>query len=131
MFDPGEVLYLYESPAGFGLIILRIMGWCMFIYSTIFTLKHYPEKSNFYYPFNIFGTLWFIAGPAFIISANTYIDKWVRESIVYAVLLFITFGGHLMFMILTMPSVANKNFPYHVRTTQIGVMEVNGKLIKT
>lgn len=25
-----------------------------------------------------------------------------------------------------MPSVANKNFPYHVRTTQIGVMELNG-----
>lgn len=28
--------------------------------------------------------------------------------------------------ILTMPSVANKNFPYHVRTTQIGIMEVTG-----
>ncbi|KAK9720842.1 Rhodopsin-like GPCR transmembrane domain [Popillia japonica] len=120
VFDPGEVLYLYESPAGYGLIVLRIFAWCIFIYST------YPEKSNFYYPFNIFGTLWFIAGPAFILSANTYIDKWIRESVVCAVLLFITFGGHLMFLLLTMPSVANKNFPYHVRTTQIGVMEVAG-----
>ncbi|KRT84060.1 hypothetical protein AMK59_2972 [Oryctes borbonicus] len=126
VFDPGEVLYLYESPAGYGLIVLRIFAWCIFIYSTVFTLKKYPEKSNFYYPFNIFGTLWFIAGPAFILSANTYIDKWIRESIVCAVLLFITFGGHLMFLLLTMPSVANKNFPYHVRTTQIGVMEVAG-----
>ncbi|CAG9857921.1 unnamed protein product [Phyllotreta striolata] len=126
VFDPGEVLYLYESPAGYGLITLRILAWCMFIYSTIFTLKRYPEKGNFYYPFNIFGTLWFVAGPAFILSANTYIDKWVRESVVFAVLLFITFGGHLMFLILTMPSVANKNFPYHVRTTQIGIMEFAG-----
>lgn len=30
--------------------------------------------------------------------------------------------------ILTMPSVANKNFPYHVRTTQIGIMELTGSL---
>ncbi|XP_018568361.1 transmembrane protein 145-like [Anoplophora glabripennis] len=126
VFDPGEVLYLYESPAGYGLIMLRVFAWFMFIYSTIFTLKHYPEKGNFYYPFNIFGTVWCIAGPAFILSANTYIDKWVRESVVCAVLLFISFGGHLMFLILTMPSVANKNFPYHVRTTQIGIMEATG-----
>lgn len=26
-----------------------------------------------------------------------------------------------------MPSVANKNFPYHVRTTQIGIMELTGQ----
>lgn len=31
-----------------------------------------------------------------------------------------------LLQILTMPSVANKNFPYHVRTTQIGIMEVSG-----
>ncbi|XP_017786554.1 PREDICTED: transmembrane protein 145-like [Nicrophorus vespilloides] len=128
VFDPGEVLYTYESPAGYGLIILRVIAWCMFIYSTVFTLKHYPEKANFYYPFNVFGTLWFIAGPAFILTANSHIDKWVRESIVCAVLLFIAFGGHLMFLLLTMPSVANKNFPYHVRTSQIGVMEVTGNV---
>jgi hypothetical protein len=52
------VLYLYESPPGYGIIFLRIIAWWMFMYSTIFTLKHYPEKSRFYYPFNIVGTLW-------------------------------------------------------------------------
>lgn len=31
--------------------------------------------------------------------------------------------GHLFFLILTRPSSHNKNFPYHVRTTQIGIME--------
>ncbi|XP_026754438.1 transmembrane protein 145-like [Galleria mellonella] len=125
-FDPGEVLYLYESPAGYGLIVLRILAWCMFAYSTFFTVKKYPEKNMFYCPFFICGTLWFHAGALFILTANSYIDKWVRESVVTAVLLFITFSGHIMFLLLTLPVFANKNFPYHVRTTQIGVMEVTG-----
>ncbi|XP_072948677.1 transmembrane protein 145-like [Epargyreus clarus] len=125
-FDPGEVLYLYESPAGYGIIVLRIAGWCAFAYSTFFTVRKYPEKNMFYCPFFICGTLWFFAGPLFILTANSYIDKWVRESVVIAVLLFITFSGHIMFLLLTLPVFANKNFPYHVRTTQIGVMEVTG-----
>ncbi|XP_049883728.1 uncharacterized protein LOC126379135 [Pectinophora gossypiella] len=125
-FDPGEVLYLYESPAGYGLIVLRITAWCVFAYSTFFTVKKYPEKNMFYCPFFICGTLWFYAGPLFILTANNYIDKWVRESVVTAILLFITFSGHIMFLLLTLPVFANKNFPYHVRTTQIGVMEVTG-----
>ncbi|CAH2243390.1 transmembrane protein 145-like [Pararge aegeria] len=123
-FDPGEVLYLYESPAGYGLIVLRVAAWCAFAYATFFTVKKYPEKNMFYCPFFICGTLWFYAGPLFILTANSYIDKWVRESVVTAVLLFITFCGHIMFLLLTLPVFANKNFPYHVRTTQIGVMEV-------
>ncbi|XP_047542549.1 transmembrane protein 145-like [Vanessa atalanta] len=123
-FDPGEVLYLYESPAGYGLIVLRVAAWCAFAYATFFTVKKCPEKNMFYCPFFICGTLWFFAGPLFILTANSYIDKWVRESVVTAVLLFITFSGHVMFLLLTLPVFANKNFPYHVRTTQIGVMEV-------
>ncbi|KAJ1520514.1 hypothetical protein ONE63_003637 [Megalurothrips usitatus] len=125
-FDPGEVLYLFESPAGYGLMVLRIVAWWMFVYSTVFTLKHYPEKAAFYYPFNLLATLWFVAGPCFIMSANSLIDKWVRESVVYAVLHTIAFLGHLQFLVLTRPAKANKNFPFHVRTTQIAVMETVG-----
>nr|XP_032525823.1 transmembrane protein 145-like [Danaus plexippus plexippus] len=125
-FDPGEVLYIYESPAGYGLIVLRLSSWFAFAYSTFFTVRKFPEKNLFYCPFFICGTLWFFAGPLFILTANSYIDKWVRESVVTAVLLLITFCGHTMFLLLTLPVFANKNFPYHVRTTQIGVMEVNG-----
>ncbi|CAG9134303.1 unnamed protein product [Plutella xylostella] len=125
-FDPGEVLYLYESPPGYALIALRICAWFVFAYATFFTVKKFPQKNMFYCPFFICGTLWFYAGPLFILTANSYIDKWVRESVVTAVLLFITFCGHIMFLLLTLPVFANKNFPYHVRTTQIGVMEVAG-----
>uniref|UniRef100_A0A0A9Y085 Uncharacterized protein n=1 Tax=Lygus hesperus TaxID=30085 RepID=A0A0A9Y085_LYGHE len=127
-FDPGEVLYIYESPAGYGLVTLRIMAWWMFLYATIFTLKHYPEKATFYYPFNLIGTMWFVAGPAFIIAANNLIDKWVRESVVCAVQHFIALSGHILFLVLTVPNKANKNFPYHVRTTQIGIMELGNGL---
>jgi len=36
---------------------------------------------------------------------------------------FIVFLGHSVFLILTRPNAHNKNFPYHVRTTQIGILE--------
>ena len=80
-FDPGEVLYIYQSIAGYGLVLLRSLGWVMFIYSTFFTLKHYPDKGAFYYPFFIFYTFWFCAGPCIIIISNYIIAEWVREKV--------------------------------------------------
>jgi hypothetical protein len=59
-FDPGEVLYIYESPAGYGLIALRLLAWIWFLYAIFFTLKHYPEKSKFYFPFLAFYTIWYV-----------------------------------------------------------------------
>lgn len=47
----------------------------------------------------------------------------MRENIINGVELFIAFEAHLVFYLLTQPSKANKNFPFHVRTTQIGVMD--------
>ncbi|KAK7069098.1 hypothetical protein SK128_011323, partial [Halocaridina rubra] len=123
IFDPGEVLYVYESPAGYGLVVLRCVSWVMFIYACYFTIKHYPEKYKFYCPFFFFYTLWFLSGPVVIIISNHVIDKWVREKVVNAVELLITLLGHVFFLFLTRPSAANKNFPYHVRTTQITAME--------
>ena len=39
-------------------MVLRCLGWLMFLYSCFFTVKHYPEKANFYLPFFIFYTAW-------------------------------------------------------------------------
>ncbi|XP_064122889.1 transmembrane protein 145-like isoform X2 [Macrobrachium nipponense] len=125
VFDPGEVLYLYESPAGYGLVVLRCLAWIMFLYACFFTVKHYPEKYKFYYPFFFFYTLWFVSGPVVIIISNHVIDKWVREKVVNGVELAITIFGHAFFLFLTRPSAANKNFPYHVRTTQITALETS------
>ena len=36
---------------------------------------------------------------------------------------FVTFAGHAVFLLLTRPNAHNTNFPYHVRTTQIGILE--------
>ena len=86
-----QVLYIYESIAGYGLIVLRTIGWCMFIYSTFFTLKHYPDKGGFYYPYFSFYTLWFVASPCIIIIANHIIAEWVRQKVSQAVYFFAIF----------------------------------------
>ena len=59
-FDPGLVLYIYESPPGYGILGLRVVAWIYFSYACFFTVKHYPEKSKFYYPFYIFYTIWYV-----------------------------------------------------------------------
>ncbi|KAL3886685.1 hypothetical protein ACJMK2_026664 [Sinanodonta woodiana] len=121
-FDPGLVLYIYESPPGYGLICMRLIGWLWLCYSVFFTVKHYPEKKMFYIPFFVFYTFWFWAGPAIILIAMLAMAQWTREKTVVGVENFVALCGHMFFLILTRPSAANKNFPYHVRTSQIDIM---------
>uniref|UniRef100_A0A3Q2D2P0 Transmembrane protein 145 n=1 Tax=Cyprinodon variegatus TaxID=28743 RepID=A0A3Q2D2P0_CYPVA len=85
-FDPGEVLYAYDSPAGYGLMSLQLVAYVWFCYAVLVSLKHYPEKQPFYVPF------------------------------------FTTYT-----LVITRPSAANKNFPYHVRTSQIGILQSSPK----
>ncbi|XP_038065624.1 transmembrane protein 145-like isoform X2 [Patiria miniata] len=122
VFDPGEVLYLYESPAGFALIGIRGICWLWFMYAIFFTLKHYPEKNLFYVPFFLFYTAWFVSTPIMILIATYVFPKWWREKVMNVIELLIAFTAQLAFLIITRPSAANKNFPYHVRTSQIGVV---------
>lgn len=121
-FDEGHVLYFYESPPGYGLVTMRLIGWLWFLYAIFFTLKHNSDKANFFFPFFIFYTLWFWAGPVVVLVAMFSMPKWSREKTVTAVEQFVGLVGHLFFLVLTRPSAANKNFPYHVRTSQIGAM---------
>ncbi|XP_063960084.1 transmembrane protein 145-like [Lytechinus pictus] len=122
-FDAGEVLYLYESPAGYVLVALRALTWLWFIYAIFFTLKHYPEKNSFYIPFFFCYTMWFLAMPVMNIIASLAMPKWWREKAMNAIELIIAFVAQLGFLILTRPSAANHNFPYHVRTSQVGVID--------
>ncbi|EHB02527.1 Transmembrane protein 145 [Heterocephalus glaber] len=118
-FDPGQVLYTYESLAGYGLIGLQVAAYVWFCYAVLISLRHFPEKQPFYVPFFAAYTLWFFAVPVMALIANFGIPKWAREKIVNGIQLGIHLYAHGVFLIMTRPSAANKNFPYHVRTSQI------------
>ncbi len=81
-FDPGEVINLYESPAGFGLAGLRCVAWGAFMISVVKTIRKYPEKGSFYFPFGFFGTLWLLGGPTATFTGIALLDPWVRESMI-------------------------------------------------
>lgn len=58
LFDPGLVLYYYESPPGYGMITVILIGWLWFTKAAVFTLKHYSKKTIFYVAFYTFYTIW-------------------------------------------------------------------------
>ncbi|XP_019556690.2 transmembrane protein 145-like [Aedes albopictus] len=120
-FDPGEVLNLYESPAGFGLAGLRCVSWGFFIYSCAATIRKFTEKGPFYYPFTLLGSIWIMSGPILTVVGVNVLDPWVRESVMFGALSLVAFCGHSAFLWLTWPSRANKSFPYHVRTNHVGI----------
>ncbi|EDO35391.1 predicted protein, partial [Nematostella vectensis] len=121
IFDPADVLYVYESPAGIGICILRVIAWLWFCYGPfIFTLKHFPSKATFYYPFWFFYTGWFLAGPVIVLISAYVIQKWARSQIVHGIEWSVSLLAHVFFLAITRPSAANRNFPFHMRTNQVG-----------
>ncbi|NWZ97450.1 TM145 protein, partial [Nesospiza acunhae] len=119
-FDPGQVLYTYESPAGYGLMALQLCAFAWFCAAVGATLSAVPERRHFYLPFLGAYTFWFLAVPVSALVANFGIPKWAREKIVNGIQLGTHLYAHGVFLVLTRPSAANKNFPFHVRTSQIG-----------
>ncbi|XP_014667515.1 PREDICTED: transmembrane protein 145-like [Priapulus caudatus] len=108
LFDPGLVLYTYESLAGYVLVAIRIVGWLWFVYATIFTVKHYPEKWRFYLLFFAVYSAWFLAAPVVVVVANFRIAKWVRAKVVNGIERAIGFAGRAFFLALTSPVAVNK-----------------------
>ncbi|XP_014228558.2 transmembrane protein 145-like [Trichogramma pretiosum] len=118
-FDPGLVLYLYESPPGYGLIALRIWAWVVFVACCYKTSKAAAAKFHFYGSLLSLGSAWFLCQPLVVITMTFFVDKWVRESVVKGFSLWVVFVGHCMFLYVTRPSTANSNFPFHIRTFQV------------
>lgn len=94
-----QVLNLYESPAGFGLSLLRCISWCVFMISTAATIRKYPEKSTFYYPFGLLSSCWILGGPFLTLIGIGMLDAWVRESVMYLTFSMLAFMGHTTFLV--------------------------------
>ncbi|XP_028967908.1 transmembrane protein 145 [Galendromus occidentalis] len=119
VFDPGYVLYLYESPAGYAIIVLRILSWAWFVYAVIFTLYKYPEKLSFYTQLVVIFTTWFVSMPILVLIATFAIPNWFRERSVAFVEELIMAFAHIAFLHMVWPSRKNNYFPFHVRANKI------------
>ena len=98
-FDPGEVLYIYESFAGYLIVSLRLLAWSWFSYAIIFTLLHYPQKASFFAKFFLFYSLWFISAPIVVMVSSFVVPKYMREKVTNGVELGIAFWAHLVFFV--------------------------------
>ncbi|XP_011499139.1 PREDICTED: transmembrane protein 145 isoform X1 [Ceratosolen solmsi marchali] len=118
-FDPGLVLYMYESPPGYGLLALKIWAWVVFVISCYKTSKNAISKFPFYGSLLSLGSSWFLCQPFVVLTITFLTDKWIRESIVKGSSLWVIFIGHATFLYVTRPTSVNNNFPFHIRTFQV------------
>ncbi|XP_058792801.1 transmembrane protein 145-like isoform X1 [Phymastichus coffea] len=118
-FDPGLVLYIYESPPGYGLLALKVIAWVVFVICCYKTSQNISTKFHFYGSLLSLGSGWFLCQPLVVLTITFLVDKWVRESVVKGCTLWVIFVGHITFLYVTRPSSANSNFPFHIRTCQV------------
>lgn len=62
-FDPGLVLYVYESPPGYFLIVLKLIAWFVFVARCFKTIRKLHVKLHFYSSLLFLGSLWFLFHP--------------------------------------------------------------------
>ena len=51
-------MYYYESPPGYCMVAIILLGWLWFTKAAVFTLKHFKAKTNFYLVFYSLYTIW-------------------------------------------------------------------------
>lgn len=65
-FDPGLVLYSYESPPGYGLLALKIVTWVVFLLCCYRTSIKAATKLHFYSFLMTLGSVWFLFHPLMV-----------------------------------------------------------------
>jgi len=66
VFDPGLVLYIYESPPGYGLIALKLIAWFVFVTRCFKTIRKLNTKLHFYTSLLFLGSVWFLFHPIMV-----------------------------------------------------------------
>ncbi|KAI4503939.1 hypothetical protein M0802_001342, partial [Mischocyttarus mexicanus] len=127
IFDPGLILYIYESPPGYGLVALKLIAWIIFVLRCFKTTKKMTKKVHFYASLLSLGSAWFLCHPLTVLCITVLVDKWIRESFVRGCSLWIVLVGHATFLYVTRPTIANSRFPFHIRTCQVVPIGGNGQ----
>lgn len=76
MFDPGLVLYIYESPPGYMLIILKLIAWIVFSLRCLKTVKKMSMKLHFYGSLFSLGSAWFLFHPLTVYNTFKYLCQY-------------------------------------------------------
>ncbi|XP_065832140.1 transmembrane protein 145-like [Oscarella lobularis] len=118
-FDPAKVIYVYDSPAGYGIAALSFIAFCWFVYAVIVTAKKNPDKQRFYVQFCSVYSLWLLSRFIVVMVSNSYLEDWYREKVVNGINLAVAFAADVAFMIFTRPY--GSNFPFHLKPSQVSV----------
>lgn len=78
IFDPGLVLYIYESPPGYGLIALKLIAWFVFVTRCFKTIRKLNTKLHFYFSLIMLGSTWFLCHP---LTVYSYIKFYFNQVI--------------------------------------------------
>uniref|UniRef100_A0A1I8HCY2 GpcrRhopsn4 domain-containing protein n=1 Tax=Macrostomum lignano TaxID=282301 RepID=A0A1I8HCY2_9PLAT len=130
-FDPALVLYRWESQPGYGLIALMLAAWLFYIAGCGYSFVRHRRKRSFYAPMAAFFSLWLLSTPIAVAINITRVPDYMREKVVNFVELGILFAAQLFYLVITRPTVSNTNFPFHIKTSQIGVITFEEAAIRS
>jgi len=87
--DHASDIYVYESPPGIVVIVVRALAMMWFIYCLrgTFSEENHPTKRKFYLTFGVCYIVWFLILPL-ITAISAGVDPWVRMKTVF--ILYIT-----------------------------------------
>ena len=109
--DSASTSYVYESPPGIILLVMRTLtlGWFLYCLHLTFTHETHPDKRRFYIVFGSLYSLWFIGLPV-IVGVAAVLDAWVRMKIVMAIYLAVNMAAVSGLGWLLWPSRAHEYF---------------------